>query len=127
MGSRGASADLGKYPYGTEYKSLLKVSNIKFVQYTISPNAKTPMETKTKGRVYVTISPQGNLYAITYYDPKGKRVKQIDLTHAHSKKLPNEHTHHGYEHDENGTTALTPEEKMMVAFVRDVWNNRKRK
>lgn len=50
MGGRGSSSGMsnsGK-PYGTEYKTLLKSGNIRFVQ-RINNSAATPMETMTKG------------------------------------------------------------------------------
>ena len=56
MGGRGTSSgvsDKGK-PYGTEYTTLLTSGNIKFVRYNDSGSAKTPRETMTRGRVYVT-------------------------------------------------------------------------
>ena len=96
--------------------------NIKFVRYNDSTSAKTPMETMTKGRVYVTINAKDEVSSITYYDNTNKRKRQIDLTHAHNGKKP--HTHHGYIHDENGTTGLTVEEKKMIDKVKNEWYNR---
>ncbi len=124
MGGRGASSgisDKGK-KYGTEYKTVLKASNIKFVKQTDENSTKTPMETMTKGRVYVTVNSQDTLKSITYYDKEGKRTKQIDLTHPHETKTL--HTHHGYNHKENGTTNLTTKEKKMVDFVTELWYNK---
>lgn len=112
-----------KAPYGTEYKTVLKASNIKFVKQTdetISTNA--PMITRTKGRVYVTVNSENTIKSITYYDVEGKRRKQIDLTHSHDDKEL--HTHHGYYHDENGTTNLTTKERAMVDRVREIWYNK---
>ncbi|MCD7881084.1 MAG: hypothetical protein LUG47_05380 [Clostridiales bacterium] len=124
MGGRGASSGVsvkGK-PYGSEYTTLLQSGNIKFVRYNDSTSAKTPMETMTRGRVYVTVNSEDNLVAITYYDNANKRRKQIDLTHEHEGKKP--HTHEGLWHDENGTHRLTPEEKAMVERVQKLWYNR---
>ena len=39
--------------YGTEYKTVHKVGNIKFVTQNEQGSQKTPMETMTKGRVYL--------------------------------------------------------------------------
>lgn len=132
MGGRGASSgisDKGK-KYGTEFSPLLKVSNIKFVKYNDSKSAKTPQETMTKGRVYVTVNDKNELSSITYYDTSGKRTKSIDLMHSHNDMKGN-HTHHGYFHSENdsskGAANLTIEEKKMVEFVKKTWLNRKRK
>ena len=123
MGGRGASSghSANGKPYGSEFLELLKVSNIKFVQYD-GNTAKSPQETMTKGRVYVTLSSKGNPQVITYYDPDGKRKKSIDLTHAHNGISP--HVHHGYNHSEGGTTKLTDKERKMVDFVLKTWYNR---
>ena len=130
MGSRGASsgvANNGK-KYGTEYHSVLKSGNIKFVKIN-SGNTKAPQETMTRGRIYVTVNEDGLLKHITYFDNQNKRVKTIDLDKPHKGVTP--HTHHGYEHNENdskkGFSNLTPEEKKMVDRVRAIWNNRNRK
>lgn len=130
MGGRGASSGMSRrggkeYSYGTEFQTVLKDGNIKFVKVRAG-SARTPMETMTKGRVYVTVNQNDNLKSITYYDTSGKRVKQIDLDHSH--KGMQLHTHHGYEHKENdgpkGATNLTAEEKKMVERVRHLWYNR---
>lgn len=131
MGGRGASSgisDKGK-AYGTEYTTLLESGNVKFVRYNDSKSAKTPMETMTRGRVYVTVDSQNKLTSLTYYDNSNKRSKQIDLQHAHQKMQP--HTHHGYLHNENdsvkGAARLTLEEKQMLERVRRIWYNKKGK
>ncbi len=127
MGGRGASSGIsvsGKR-YGTEYHSILKVGNIKFV--TINAGAVTaPMETMTRGRVYVTIDEKKNqIKHITYYDNQNKRTKQIDLYPAH--KGMNPHTHHGYLHNEKdgkkGAGNPTKEEKRMIEHVKSIWYN----
>ena len=127
MGGRGSSSGVsnkGK-KYGTEYKSLLKYGNIKFVQYKDSTAATPPMETMTKGRVYVTVTNENRLKAITYYDEKGLRIKQIDLDKPHRGMQP--HTHHGYNHNEldseKGAANLTTKEKIMVDRVTQIWYN----
>lgn len=123
MGGRGASSgvsDKGK-KYGTEYKTLLKVGNIKFIKYNDSKSSKTPMETMTKGRIYVTVNNKDELTAITYYDKDGKRNKQIDLTHRHEGNIP--HTHKGYEHNEKGTRGLNAKEKKIVDRIKKIWYN----
>lgn len=58
MGGRGASSGIsvsGK-PYGSEFRTLLKAGNVKFVKQNAALNAKDPLETMTKGRVYPSIS-----------------------------------------------------------------------
>ena len=57
MGGRASSSGMsvkGK-PYGTEYTTLYKSGNIKFVRYNDASSAKTPMETMTRGWSYVKI------------------------------------------------------------------------
>lgn len=131
MGGRGSSSGVsvkGK-AYGTEYTTLHESGNIKFVRYNDSKSSKTPMETMTNRRVYVTIDNRDNISAITYYDEENKRSKQIDLMHPHKNMIP--HTHHGYLHNENdgakGAANLTPKEKRMVESVTDKWYNRRGK
>lgn len=130
MGGRGASSGIsvsGK-TYGSEFRALLKAGNIKFVK-AVDGAQKTPMETMTKGRVYVTLNKNDNIKAITYYDAANKRTKQIDLDRPHNKVSP--HTHHGYIHSENdsakGYANLTTEEKKMVERVKKIWYNRRSK
>ena len=130
MGGRGASSGMsvkGK-PYGSEYRTVLRDGNIKFVKAN-SGSATAPLETMTRGRVYVTINAADELKFISYYDNQNKRTKTIDLTKPHKGVLP--HTHHGYEHFENdskkGFANLTTEEKAMVARVRKLWYNRRSK
>jgi hypothetical protein len=131
MGGRGSSSgisDNGK-KYGTEYTTLYKSGNIKFVRYNDSTAAKAPMETMTKGRVYVTVDSRDNLKSITYHDTANKRNKQIDLDKPHSGMKP--HTHHGYIHNENdgkkGAANLTTEERKMVDRIEKIWYNRNNK
>lgn len=125
MGGRGSSSgasNKGK-KYGTEFTSLYKSGNIKFVRYNDSKSAKTPQETMTSGRVYVTVDSKNELKAITYYDRKGLRTKQIDLDKPHKGVQP--HTHHGYDHNENdsskGAANLTTEERLMVDRLTKLW------
>lgn len=131
MGGRGASSGVSNkgHKYGTEYRTLLKSGNIKFVKSNESGSTKTPMETMTKGRVYVTVNNKNELTAITYYNNNGKRNRQIDLQKAHKGIKP--HTHHGYEHNENdskkGASKLTTKEKRMVDRITKIWYNNKSK
>ena len=123
LGGRGATSGIsndGKL-YGTEFSTLMKVSNIKFVRYNDSKSAKTPMETMTKNRVYVTVNKDNELKSITYYDSVGKRKKSIDLTHKHNNKKP--HTHEGYNHAEKGTRGLLTHERKLVDYVYKIWYN----
>ena len=118
MGSRGAASGTGKHPYGSEYKTVLQDGNIKFVKYRLADNAKAPLETQTKGRIYVTVNNDNELSFISYYDREGKRSKTIDLIHVHDGKSP--HSHTGYTH--GGEAAdLTGDEKKLLARVRKAW------
>ena len=121
MGGRGASSGVSDkgHVYGTEYFSIYKSGNIKFVKRR-EGSASTPMETMTSNRVYVTVNNKNELKSVTYYNRDNKRVKQIDLTHHHGGKKP--HVHRGYEHDEYGTRGLLPKEKKMVDKVIKLWN-----
>ncbi|MBQ6374016.1 MAG: hypothetical protein IJJ45_05945 [Clostridia bacterium] len=126
MGSRGASsgrANNGK-AYGTEYRTVLKAGNIKFVIKN-EGSSTAPMETMTRGRVYVTVNDKQEISSISYYDKDNKRVKQIDLNHTHKGMKP--HTHHGYNHNENdsakGAANVTSEERKMIDRVKKLWYN----
>lgn len=121
MGGRGSSSgfsDSGK-AYGTEYQTLLQSGNIKFIEINSGANT-APMETMTKGRVYVTIDKNTDKPKyITYFDKKNKRFKQIDLEHPHTidgvKVQP--HTHKGYEHNEKGDRDVSIKEGKMIDRV----------
>lgn len=130
MGGRGSSSGIsaaGK-PYGSEYKTIYQVGNIKYIKKT-SDDSEAPFETKTKGRVYVLLNKQNEPKSIIYYDNELKRSKTVDFSHYHKKMNP--HAHHGYKHSENdgpkGATNATPEEKKMVDYVKRMWQNRKSK
>lgn len=126
MGGRGASSgksDKGK-PYGSEFKSLLTVGNIKFVRPTDSKSTKAPLETMTNGRVYATVNEHGQINSINYYDSQGNHRKTIDLLHGHNG-ISGNHTHVGYYHSENGTRRPTTQEKKLVDFVIKAWQNKK--
>ena len=130
MGGRGASSGMsvkGK-PYGSEFKTVIKNSNIKFVK-AVDEAQKTPMETMTRGRVYVTLNKNDNIKAITYYDTENKRINQIDLDRPHDKVSP--HTHHDYIYNENdsakGYAYLATFEKNLVERVKKIWYNKHNK
>lgn len=126
MGGRGASSGMSNRgnKYGSQYKTLLQVGNISFVQKNYR-TAETLMETMTKGRVYVTVGGD-DLLQVIYFDKSLKRSRSIDLSHTHDGKSP--HTHHGYNHNENdsekGYANPTTEEKKMVERVNKIWYNR---
>lgn len=124
MGGRGASSgvsDKGR-TYGTEYKTLYKSGNIKFVQY-INGSATSPMETMSNGRVYVTINAKDEIKSISFYDKKNKRYKQVDIGHEHlvGENKIDPHTHKGYEHEEKGTYGVSEKEAKMIDRVQKIW------
>lgn len=127
MGSRGASSGIannGK-KYGTEYRTILQSGNIKFIKYNISRMAKTPMETMTGDRIYVTVNSENKLKSITFYD-NNKRYKQIDISgraHVVNGKKRHVHTHVGFNHDEQGTRAITKEEWQIIRRIKHIWYN----
>ena len=122
MGGRGASSGMSKlgHAYGSQYHSVYQSGNIKFI--VKNPGAKeAPMETMTKGRVYVSVGGD-DLMSIYYFDSHNKRMKQIDLDHSHNKLQP--HTHRGYFHQEYDSAEkrlrLTPKELKMVERVQTI-------
>ncbi|MCD8381528.1 MAG: hypothetical protein LUC30_01215 [Clostridiales bacterium] len=125
MGGRGAASGNGKHPYGTEFQSLLEYENIKFVRQADGKNAKDPLETQTKGRVYVTVNARGELNSINFYDESGKREKSINLSgHGEGKGV---HVHLGYFHNENGERPPNQSELAFVDKVIRIWQNRNSK
>lgn len=126
---KGNRWDTGKLEYGSYYKTVLKDGNIKFIQSKEEGSASPPKYTNTRGRIYVLVNPNGILKSIVYFDNDNNRKKQIDLDRSHNKAQMKrtEHTHHGYEHNENdgekGATDLTTEELRMVERVRRLWYN----
>ena len=118
MGSRGAVSGTGKHTYGSEYKTVLQDGNIKFVKYKLAENAKAPLETQTKGRIYVTVNNEDNPAYISYYDLQGKRTRTIDLLREHNGKKP--HAHDGYEHTGEATEP-TDKEKKLIEMVHKKW------
>lgn len=129
MGGRGASSgisDKGK-KYGTEYRTVHKIGNIKFVISNGDGSQTAPIETMTKGRVYVHIDKNKSVpKSVVYFDKENKRKKQIDLDHEHKGMKP--HTHHGYFHNEyetnkKGATKLSVKEKKLVDTILKEWYN----
>lgn len=125
MGGRGAASGIsnnGKL-YGSEYATLHQSGNIKFVVAKEGANA-APMETMTKGRIYVTVDKNTNkLKYISYYDKNNKRYQQIDLQHEHkvNGKKEKPHVHKGYEHNEKGDYTPSEKQRKMIERVRKIW------
>lgn len=124
MGGRGSSGgkSVSGKPYGSEYHSVYQSGNIKFVvKNEGSPSA--PMETMTKGRVYVTVNKKNELKNISYYDKNNKRFKQIDVDHYHKieGKAEKPHRHTGYLHNEKGDKILSSKEEKMLDRIIKTW------
>ena len=84
MGGNGASSGFSvdkegkpKNKYGTQYHTILKSGNIKFVSKN-DRNSESLLETMTSGRVYVTVGGK-DLLQVVYFDAQNKRSKTIDL------------------------------------------------
>jgi hypothetical protein len=125
MGGSGASLGTAKQPYGTEYTTVYEQGNIKYLTRN-QGDASAPLETQTKGRVYVTINSADEPAFISYYDKANLRYKTIDLRHYHvvDGKPLKPHTAFGYHH--NGLVrAPTTKEQKMVERVLKTWQNRK--
>jgi len=124
VGGSASGVSVKGFEYGTEFKSLLWVDNIKFVQYAHSSSAQIPLETMSAGknRVYVLVNSEGTLKAIAFYNKEGKLRRQIDLGHPeHHGFSP--HVHIGYSHSEKAYP-LTKSDKAYIEKVRRIWNQR---
>lgn len=127
MGGRGAASgvsDKGK-TYGSEYTTVFQSGNIKFVKPK-EGSTTAPMETRTKGRIYVTLGKKDEPKFISFYNKENKRYKQIDLTgkpHVISGKPTLPHTHLGYEHNENGDYKVSGEDQKIIDKVLKIWHN----
>lgn len=128
MGGRGASSGMSndKRKYGTEYRTLLKVGNVKFIKQIDDKPINTPMETMSKNRIYVTIGKNNAPKAVTFYDNNNKRYKTIDIIgrpHKINGKYELPHTHYGYLHSENGSTVLNAKDTRRVERLVRYWYN----
>lgn len=126
MGGRGASSGMSDKgcAYGTEYSTLYQSGNIKFVR-KIAGSANAPMETMTKGRIYVTVNSKNAIKSVTYYDKANKRYKEINVKHKHlvNGVYTDPHLHKGYIHNEHGDFFLSTKEIKMLDRVRKTWYN----
>lgn len=79
MGGRGASSGISRSgnKYGTEYSTLYQSGNIKFIKQNGVKNAKTPLETMTDGRVYVSVDKNDNLSSISYTIKREKEQNKL--------------------------------------------------
>lgn len=132
MGGRGARVGVyqrrkQQHLYGDEYHSVYQFGNIKFIQIN-EGSVVAPLETMTKGRVYAVIDNQNRVKYVSYYDKKGKKYKQIDVSgppHKIDGKSELPHTHIGYDMHKGtaaDTRVLTDKERKMVDRVLKTWN-----
>jgi hypothetical protein len=126
MGGRGAASGVSDkgLKYGTEFRTLMSVDNIKFVQFQNSTAATIPQETISAGRnrVYVLVK-DDKLKSITLYNSKGIVRRQIDLDHKHKGVVPHVHT----VNVNAWSREIVPATKSDIAYiekVRKLWNNR---
>ena len=123
MGGRGAASGVSVkgYKYGTEFKTLLQVDNIKFVQYQHSTAATIPLETMSAGknRIYVVVNNREELKHIVFYNKEGKNRRRIDLGHGHHHGF-SPHVHEGYVGTQQ-PRQLNKSDKAYVEKVRRIW------
>ena len=125
MRERGASGGYhvgdARDTYGDEYQFVDQYRNIKFIKVK-SGSSKAPLETRTRDCIYVTLGGknQDTPKTVTYYDKKGKKRKQIDISgNAHrigDVVIPTPHTHLDYMHD-GKTRSLSEREKKTLDTI----------
>ena len=129
MGSNTASSGIDPYAgrggvpttYGSEFKTLMVDGNVKFIT-TSNPkeSVRTPKETRSPGRVYVTINENGNVQCITKYDHEGIKAVQIDFRHMHKGLTP-----HVHEYDDHSKARpLTQHEELLLKYALKKWSER---
>ena len=127
FGGRGSSSGISYkgHKYGTDYKTVLKSGNIKFIVKN-RPDAEELLETMEKGRVYVLLNSKNNPGYIYYFNNQLKRNSRIDLSHYHRNMKP--HNHHFEEkaflNGKKGASKLTPQETKLVNNVLNIWYNK---
>lgn len=131
LGGRGSASgisDKGR-KYGTEYSTLLRSGNIKFIKYDLKKSATSPYETRPNNhRIYVTINNKNEPKYITMYKNDGRRLAQVDISgRAHyqdGKKYETPHIHVGYEHQGSYVRGLNFWEKGLLSKIRTIWYNK---
>jgi hypothetical protein len=126
MGGRGAASGVSDkgLEYGTEFKTLIRVDNIKFVTPTKAGASSSPLETMSadRNRVYAYVNYGGKLKSIVFYDKSGKRKRQIDLDHEHNGHMP--HVHSGYDNPHTKKhIPLTKSDNAYIAKVTRIWED----
>ena len=135
MRERGASGGYhvgdARDTYGDEYQFVDQYRNIKFIKVK-SGSSKAPLETRTRDYIYVTLGGknQDTPKTVTYYDKKGKKRKQINISgNAHrigDVVIPTPHTHLDYMHDGKTRSLSVREQKTLDTILR-VWDIKKSK
>ena len=131
MGGRGASSgtSIRGNEYGSQWETVEHEGNIKIIKAKDGvQQPETPVETRTKGRIYGVINSKGNLGSIITFDKSNKEAKEISLDHSHSKLKP--HVHTGYLHSGDKTEGVRPpneSEMKLIQKVEKIWNNHKNK
>lgn len=131
MGGRGAASgisDKGR-KYGTEYHSVLKKDNIKFVKYNFG-NTTVPLETMSsdKRRIYATINNQEKVKFITGYSKNGQLAWQIDVSgkahYVNGERIETPHIHIGKDHVNTKVKTLNKRYRKILHKVQEAWYNR---
>lgn len=117
------SSKLKGIPYGTEYRTLHQMGNVKFIK----PNkgsTTAPDYTETPGRIYATIGKKNEVKFITFYGSDGKRSKQIDVSgiaHRVNGKKIIPHVHLGL-HSDKAYKPSKKERRQIALIVREWYN-----
>ena len=117
------SSKLKGIPYGTEFRTLHQVGNVKFVKPT-SGSTTAPEYTQTPGRIYATIDSKNRVKFVSFYDENGNRSKQIDVIgrkHKVKGKKIIPHKHKNL-HSEDAFP-LSKKERRQLALIKREWYN----
>jgi len=124
MGGRGSASGKGLNPYGTEFKTLLAVDNIKFVQHQLTNVQKIPLETQSsnRNRIYVILTNDGEVKSIATYGKDGVIDRQIDADHDHGRGTVHLHKWEGYERK---PAEITESDLKLYERVLRIWKLKK--
>ena len=132
MGGRGAASGISVKgrQYGTEYHSVLRKDNIKFVEYNFG-NATAPRETMSaqKGRIYTTINGQNKVKFISGYSKDGKFGWHIDVKgkphFVKGEKIETPHIHIGNDHVKAKVKHLNKRKRKLLHKILRTWYNKR--
>ena len=112
--------------YSGEFSKIAQDGEVMYVKYNGGATT-SPMETKTRGRIYATLGKNNDVKYITFYDLEtGERIKQIDIYGKPHGTVQTPHVHLGYVHDEYGTRYPNIKENEKIKSILNYWD-RKRK